>query len=234
VRYGGDHTLVDSEILEAVRTKRLVIEDFDPSTVNPASSSLRIGEVFCLSERKTWEPYNLSKQGMYELQPFESVLISTLEAVRMPKDVTGRLSLKQNWSNQGIDYNPGSIDPTYSGKLWLMIRNVGLNSVTLQIGLPIVNVEWTVLEHECTTVFQKAVLNPPPYDEFDDLPADKKPLPSKRKLRTWSDINSEMDKMDLLTKMIEIMIPMVMIPLVIAIIALVFNTNLTALHWPGK
>jgi deoxycytidine triphosphate deaminase len=85
----GDKTLVDWEIKKMVSEGKLVIENFDEKYIGPISYDMRASEAYYLSPRGTWEPYNLKEQGSIEIDPFERIIVSTYEAVKMPKNIMG-------------------------------------------------------------------------------------------------------------------------------------------------
>jgi deoxycytidine triphosphate deaminase len=219
----GDKTLVDWEIKKMVSEGKLVIENFDEKYIGPISYDMRASEAYYLSPRGTWEPYNLKEQGSIEIDPFERIIVSTYEAVKMPKNIMGRVRLKQRWAVQGLSYVGGSIDPTYEGRLWLVLRNDGLVPVKISYLDPIVSVEWVVLEKECEGVFSTKT-----FYNYSDLPPEKKPSLPKRKMYTWEVICEQLDSLSELKRSINIITWL--FPTLIAIISIVFSIIVVALR----
>ncbi|MCB0063493.1 MAG: dCTP deaminase [Caldilineaceae bacterium] len=123
--------LCDSQIIDLARHHGLV-EPFDETLVNPASIDLRVGTYFRMemenARRSTDElwtsPYELDTGGGYLLQCGESILLDTLEYVRVPTNVATQLLLKSSAGRNGGDvYNAGYADPGFHGTLTFRYRN---------------------------------------------------------------------------------------------------------------
>jgi dCTP deaminase len=94
--------LVDRQIRKAVADKRLVISQFDSASVQPASYDLRIGPLV-YEPSKADKPYNMSANGgAYRLPPYGSVLLETLEDLKLPDKMLGRIALKSGFGRLGL------------------------------------------------------------------------------------------------------------------------------------
>ncbi len=196
-------------------------------------------EVYIINDKKEWIAYNLKKNGYVVIEIFQTVLFSTREIVNMPKNMMGRVSLKQKWSNQGIDYNSGSIDPTYLGRLWITMRNVGLGPVRIDYLDSLVSVEWTILERDCEKSFASHA-----FLTLEDLPADKRPVMPSSGYHTTEEIYRAVERIEQIEKSVNksieedksrvnlslyLMIPVV-VGVAVALIAIVFDIFLRGLH----
>ncbi len=207
-----DKTLVDKEIVAAVQSKRLEIDNFDQNSVQPASYDMHAGEVYAVNEKNKWEAYGLKQNGGIVIETFQSVMFSSHEVIRMPQNMLGRISLKQRWANQGIDYNSGSIDPTFQGRLWIMLRNVGLGPIRVNYLDPLVSVEWTLLDQPTQNVFSsKAFLN------LDDLPPDKRPVAPTTRFHTSEEIYKAVENLEDIQQRLNFF-TYLMIPVVIGVL----------------
>ncbi len=139
--------------------KRLVIapiiaprQQFQPSSVD-----LRLGTEFLMTktakfeyidllakpeeaERKLTdyqESVQIAPEDKFVLHPGEFVLGCTLEYVRLPSDLAGRLEGKSTWGRMGLQIHStaGFVDPGFAGALTFELQNVGRVPIPLYPGL---------------------------------------------------------------------------------------------------
>ena len=105
----------DRDLRSLLDDGRLVIEPFDPTSVQPSSIDLRVGHQFRVFANSRY-PYIDVRQPMdgltelveatgdepFILHPGEFVLGSTLERVELPDDVVGRLEGKSSLGRLGL------------------------------------------------------------------------------------------------------------------------------------
>lgn len=105
----------DRDLKKLIDEGRLVIEPFDPDSVQPSSIDLRVGNQFRVFANSRY-PYIDVKERMddltelvevaddeaFILHPGEFVLGSTLERVALPDDVVGRLEGKSSLGRLGL------------------------------------------------------------------------------------------------------------------------------------
>jgi dCTP deaminase len=131
--------LSDRSINEAIASGRLGIDPFDPTLVQPSSVDVRLDNKF-LVFRNTKRAFIDVKQpaddlmellevGLDEpmfLHPHEFVLGSTVERVRMPDDLVGRLEGRSSLGRLGIVIHStaGFIDASFEGHVTLEISNL--------------------------------------------------------------------------------------------------------------
>jgi deoxycytidine triphosphate deaminase len=113
-------------------------EPADPACFAPTSYDLRLGSQFFVPEahegKKNKVPviYDCSEIGTLDIPPFSAVLVSTLETVRMPRNVTGRWDLKIKWAMAGLVFQMGTqIEPAYRGRLFGLLYNLSDRSVPI-------------------------------------------------------------------------------------------------------
>lgn len=98
------------------------IEPFNIEHINPASYDVMVGDHFICPTRDPEEVVCDS----FTLFPNEVTLATTIEYVRMPRDVCGLLLLKSSlgrlWLNHSMS---GWIDPGFEGRLTLEFQNLG-------------------------------------------------------------------------------------------------------------
>lgn len=142
----------DRDLRGMVAEGRLVIEPFDPDSVQPSSIDLRVGNQFRVFANSRY-PFIDVKQQMddltelvevaegepFILHPGEFVLGSTLERVALPDDVVGRLEGKSSLGRLGllIHSTAGYVDPGFNGYLTLELSNVANLPITIYAGMRI-------------------------------------------------------------------------------------------------
>ena len=147
--------LSDRTIREQIAARRIVLEPFDESLVQPASVDVRLDRYFRVFLNHTMPVIDV-KQNLEELtrlieidsadaersfvlHPGEFVLGSTLERVALPDDLVGRVEGKSSLGRLGllIHSTAGFIDPGFDGHITLELSNVASLPITLYPGMKI-------------------------------------------------------------------------------------------------
>jgi dCTP deaminase len=152
--------LSDRSIKEAIATGRLGIEPFDPKLVQPSSIDVRLDSKF-LVFRNTKRAYIDVKQPADDLMemievgpnepmflhPHEFVLGSTIERVRMPDDLVGRLEGRSSLGRLGvvIHSTAGFIDASFEGHVTLEISNLANLPIALYPGMRIGQISFSLM-----------------------------------------------------------------------------------------
>jgi len=152
--------LSDRSINEAIASGRLGIDPFDPKLVQPSSIDVRLDNKF-LVFRNTKRAFIDVKQpaddlmemievGLDEpmfLHPHEFVLGSTIERVKMPDDLVGRLEGRSSLGRLGvvIHSTAGYLDPAFEGHVTLEISNLANLPVALYPGMRIGQISFSLM-----------------------------------------------------------------------------------------
>ncbi len=152
--------LSDRSINEAIASGRLGIDPFDPKLVQPSSIDVRLDNKF-LVFRNTKRAFIDVKQpaddlmemievGSEEpmfLHPHEFVLGSTIERVKMPDDLVGRLEGRSSLGRLGvvIHSTAGYLDPAFEGHVTLEISNLANLPVALYPGMRIGQISFSLM-----------------------------------------------------------------------------------------
>jgi dCTP deaminase len=152
--------LSDRSINEAIASGRLEIEPFDPKLVQPSSIDVRLDNKF-LVFRNTKRAFIDVKQpaddlmemievGQDEpmfLHPHEFVLGSTIERVKMPDDLVGRLEGRSSLGRLGvvIHSTAGYLDPAFDGRVTLEISNLANLPIALYPGMRIGQISFSLM-----------------------------------------------------------------------------------------
>jgi dCTP deaminase len=160
--------LSDRTIKEEIDAGRIVIDPFDPASVQPSSVDLHVDAEFRVSANNRY-PYIDVKQEQpdltelietkpdepFILHPGEFVLGSTLERVALPNDLVARREGKSSLGRLGllIHSTAGYVDPGWDGYLTLELSNVANLPITLYPGMKIGQISFFRLTTEAETPY---------------------------------------------------------------------------------
>ena len=144
-----------SKLLKLVETKKLVSGLCDRELTNPegAGFDLRLGKVHQISgtaflgitERdsansKLIAEYDEKKNKTIIIKPGESFLVSTIEKVNLPSDITANMWLRSTLYRSGLILSGGNVAPGYSGELSFLFFNAGQAKIKIELGARIVHI----------------------------------------------------------------------------------------------
>ena len=152
--------LSDVDILRRLENKSLFIEpiwDIDVQ-LGPSSVDLRLSNEFVVfrREKKPFiDPFSDDPQAFTEkivlnenepfiIHPQEFVLASTIEYVKIPNDLVGRVDGRSSLGRLGIIIHAtaGFIDPGFEGTITLEITNINVMPVALYPGMRICQISF--------------------------------------------------------------------------------------------
>ncbi len=148
--------LSDGDIKKALKEKRIEIAPFPDFATQLGSCSidLRLGDTFRVFEHSKYSHIDpakkdfsneitreikIKKGDVFMMQPGDFVLAVTLEKVKIPADLMGRLEGRSSLGRLGIVvHSTASIfDPGWDGKPVLELGNLGRMAVSLTVGMRI-------------------------------------------------------------------------------------------------
>jgi dCTP deaminase len=144
--------LSDVDIRKEIESGRIVIDPFDPASIQPSSVDLHVDDRFRVFANSRYPYIDVKKEmpGLTEvvevaepdpfiLHPGEFVLGSTLERVAIPDDMVARLEGKSSLGRLGllIHSTAGYVDPGWDGYLTLELSNVANLPITIYPGMKI-------------------------------------------------------------------------------------------------
>ena len=119
------------------------VEPFEPEQVNSASYDVRVGDHWICPTRNPQE----FEESRIKLFPGEVVLASTLEYVRIPRDVACDLKLKSTLGRLWINHSlAGWCDPGFEGNITLELQNLGPEPLVLEAGRRIAQLIFIAME----------------------------------------------------------------------------------------
>ncbi len=144
--------LSDRDIKAEIDAKRVALDPYEPSMVQPSSVDVRIDRFFRVFENHKYphidpaaDQPDLTRmvepegEEPFILHPGEFVLGSTYEVVTLPDDVAARLEGKSSLGRLGLltHSTAGFIDPGFSGHVTLELSNVATLPIKLWPGMKI-------------------------------------------------------------------------------------------------
>jgi dCTP deaminase len=156
--------LVDSEIVQMVRTGRLGITPFDYKLLQPASYDITLGDEFALFKglghgwgensvvvdtREDVSPHmrKFKAKDEFWLSPQQFALATSVERFRIPTTIVGRLEGKSSLARLGliIHITAGFFDPGFEGYATLELANLSPHPIILYPGMPIGQMSFMLL-----------------------------------------------------------------------------------------
>ncbi len=149
------------QLLKLVKTKKLVegLGERDLKTPEGAGFDFRLGEVYKISgkaflgitERETpkiklIKKYEKGKQNKIVLKPGDFYLVTTIEKVNLPLDLTINFKPRTTTFRSGLNLRTGNAAPGYSGKLTFGLKNEGPVTVTMEMGARFVHAQFYKVE----------------------------------------------------------------------------------------
>ena len=144
--------LSDRDIKKQIDEKRVVLDPYEPSMIQPSSIDVRLDRLFRLFDNHKY-PYIDPSQEQSELtrlvevepdeafilHPGEFVLGSTYEQITLPVDVAARVEGKSSLGRLGLltHATAGFVDPGFSGHVTLELSNVATLPIKLWPGMKI-------------------------------------------------------------------------------------------------
>jgi dCTP deaminase len=144
--------LSDRDIKAELDARRVALDPFDASMIQPSSVDVRLDRFFRVFENHKYPHIDPAEdqpeltrmvepeeEDPFILHPGEFVLGSTLEVVTLPDDVAARLEGKSSLGRLGLltHSTAGFIDPGFSGHVTLELANVANLPIKLWPGMKI-------------------------------------------------------------------------------------------------
>jgi dCTP deaminase len=159
--HGVHSALSDGTIRRLIEARRIVVEPYEATLVQPSSIDLRLGNSFRVfhNHRVTAidlrePPSNLTEEveiaegEPFVIHPGEFCLGRTLEWVELPDDVVARVEGKSSIGRLGliVHATAGFVDPGWKGTLTLELNNLTRVPIKLYTGLPIAQLSFMALD----------------------------------------------------------------------------------------
>ncbi|UIA99374.1 hypothetical protein KUD97_10430 [Desulfovibrio desulfuricans] len=137
-------TLTDLEIIDNVKEKKLIVENYEEKKVKQACYELRASNIY-------YDIYNQNRrcvlnEGEYILiKPKQCLVIITLESLELPANFLGRILTKGKLFSIGISAVNTYADPGFEGRLGIVLINLSNSYIKIYPGQPIAKIEFSKL-----------------------------------------------------------------------------------------
>lgn len=121
--------LSDHDILVRRAAGELGLEPFEERGLTPNGYDLRVAEVMLPDEGSA-----VFREGKVAVPPQARFLVSTLERVRMPRDVCGQLWIRSSYARRGVLGSFGKVEAGFEGTLTLGAFNASRLPVEVPVG----------------------------------------------------------------------------------------------------
>ena len=150
--------LSDKSIKDAIREGRIIIRPYFEDCVQPSSIDVHLDNKFLLFNKAQHAVIDVRKkqdelmvlveakqEEPFILHPGEFVLGSTLEWIKLPDNIAGRIEGKSSLGRLGllIHSTAGYVDPGWEGNLTLELSNVSPLPITLYPNMKIGQISFT-------------------------------------------------------------------------------------------
>ena len=155
--------LSDRSIKAEIKAGHIEIEPFEPKAIQPSSVDMHLDHRFIIFKNHAMshidvkqnlesltETTEATEMDPFILHPGEFVLGSTLERVKLPSNLVGRIEGKSSLGRLGllIHSTAGFVDAGWNGQLTLEFSNVASLPITLYPGMRIGQISFMQMSSE--------------------------------------------------------------------------------------
>lgn len=188
----GTCVLIGDDITTMCQNQRLIVEGFDPGSLQTTSYDFRIGAKAIVGG--SGNEIDLKKDRLV-IEPGSYAGIISFEKVKLPNNVFAQIGSKRKFSYEGIILLTGSIiDPGYEGHLLFGLYNASTKKVVLPIRTKICNVVFTRLPREVKPV------SADPYLLEGNFPPDFLTKMANVEVLPWNKISEEVRRIQELSQ----------------------------------
>ncbi len=142
-------TLSDEQMENACKEGWLIASNFDQKSVRQACYELRAGNVYYELDRVTSDQ-NPERQQLKDgefvlLKPKQVIVIITMESLKLPNNVIGRVLTKGKLLSIGVSAVNTYADPGFKGRLGIVLANHSNNYIRIDQRQPISKIEFSKL-----------------------------------------------------------------------------------------
>lgn len=161
-----------NEIKKALVEKQLHIRPLlDPNQVTNISVDLRLGCDFLVSikcrdpfidatrEHDAYENvykfYQETRRQIGEtffLHPNQTIMASTLEYIKLPKDLMATIDVRSSYARLGLTMN-SFLEPGYCGCISVVLTNTSMNPIKLAVGARIFTIKFSKVSDDTPSYF---------------------------------------------------------------------------------
>jgi len=130
--------LLSDEIMRHVDKFGLIL-NFQEKNLKSAGYELRVGKKYAIEGVIK----KLTKGKELTIDPFQCVIVSTIEKINMPRFLIARWNLRVEWVYKGLLWlGAPQVDPGYCGRLFCPIFNLSSSPVKLKLREPLALIDF--------------------------------------------------------------------------------------------
>lgn len=126
--------LVDKKIKEYVKDGKLITDGYNEKRVSCISYELTIGELIGANNESV------------DLAPEDMIIVQAAEYLSLPNDITARISEKNSKMRMGLMVDGPQYFPGHNTNVFLRVKNISSNIITIKVGDAIANMIFEKLE----------------------------------------------------------------------------------------
>jgi len=178
----------DKDIREAMSSGELIIRNFSPKDLQPASYDMRVGkEAFSSHEKGR---IAVTREGPLVIKPGDFILIRTYESIKLSPRIAGRIGLRSFYARKGLALLAGpQIDPGFDGVLVVGLHNLDANELKLPYRDPFCTVEFYRLSEPVQQPYQGDYQHQRKIKERDCMAI-------KERIPAWSPIDNRLKELE--------------------------------------
>lgn len=146
-------TLSDEEMRAACSQGQLIVKNFEPSSIKQACYELRASTTYHDLETRGGRRIVLQPDGYILVRPKQLLVIITMEGLRMPNDILGRVLTKGKLFSVGLLPVNTYADPGFFGHLGIVLYNLSNHYLKVVPGDAIAKIEFCRLERAVTSPY---------------------------------------------------------------------------------
>lgn len=144
---------MEKPLIAPFKEEKLQSASYDISIGSKIKTIVSRGEIIELEDKvsveRCFETRKLEEEG-YILKPNETILFPIAEYICLSKELLGHIRPRTTFSRLALSLGPQHINPTYEGRLELVLTNNSPNNVRIREGLKIGQILFEEIEGELT------------------------------------------------------------------------------------
>jgi dCTP deaminase len=133
--------MTDEQIRSEPERREMVLEPFEPQSLQPASYDVRVGARAFTSSLK--EISDLSQKGLLVIEPGEFAVLESRERIELDLKTAGQLRLRSEYARRGLLLLSGpQIDPGFKGVLVVRLVNLAPKPIALPYEAPFLTAQF--------------------------------------------------------------------------------------------
>lgn len=164
-------TVLPDHEIKRYAMKQHMVDPYEDFLLQPASYDVRLNHMLRVPKRHSLcpidliepetirnrtEEYDLEKEGGFALYSGRFVLGSTIESVKVPHNIVGRIEGKSSIARLGLQIHcAGYLDPGFHGNVTVELVNFFDSPIILRPGVPIAQLSFEYMSSKAQNPYSK-------------------------------------------------------------------------------